>query len=376
MVRTPPRHVKEWGTNPAALASRMLGSLRRWAARWPYDAAATVIGALVVTFVASLLLAKELGTLGAGGGFLGMSTLAYAVCGALDPDAPFDARQAATWFTYAFLHGGLFHILMNSMSIHQLGRMLEVLTMPRNVYMTFLAGVLGGAATVELWAAVQGGRHPITVGASAGACGLLGALLALTYKARGGFFGELRKELLSSTILLVIIGFLPGISGAGHVGGLVAGALCGLVIRKRGSLRLPNDTLTVVPDVLTALTGAACLAAVLWVAATAPQDAKLLRTAKPLLRCIGTFSEWLDASAPRPTAADIDEWVAELDGLDVPRSLRPIGTDLLRLAHGSGLLDGRTPDPAKMPEMRAAAETLFKRAAAVVDDSGWFVTPR
>jgi membrane associated rhomboid family serine protease len=120
---------------------------------------------------------------------------------------------------------------MNSMSIHQLGRLLDALTMPRNVYMSFLAGVLGGAATVELWAALQGAPQPLTVGASAGACGLLGALLALTYKARGGFFGELRKELLSSTILLILIGFLPGISGAGHFGGLLAGGACGWVIR-------------------------------------------------------------------------------------------------------------------------------------------------
>jgi rhomboid protease GluP len=71
---------------------------------------------------------------------------------------------------------------------------------------------------------------PLTIGASAGLCALVGA--ALCYgKRRGGIYGQQVYRQTSGWILgLVLIGLLPGINNWAHGGGMLAGAVLSVVV--------------------------------------------------------------------------------------------------------------------------------------------------
>jgi rhomboid protease GluP len=72
--------------------------------------------------------------------------------------------------------------------------------------------------------------HPkvgATVGASGGMFGLVAATLVLSYR-DADFIGEVSRLRMWRWLVLLIglaVSFLPGISMAGHVGGLIGGAL-------------------------------------------------------------------------------------------------------------------------------------------------------
>ena len=76
------------------------------------------------------------------------------------------------------------------------------------------------------------GNVPLTIGASSGLCGLIGALLYFG-RSRGGPRGQQVYQQTSGWIFsLILIGFLlPNINNWGHAGGLVGGIAAGWVLK-------------------------------------------------------------------------------------------------------------------------------------------------
>jgi rhomboid protease GluP len=72
---------------------------------------------------------------------------------------------------------------------------------------------------------------PFTIGASAAVCGLAGALLYYG-KSRGGSYGSAVYQQLSGWVISIFIfGLLiPGINNWAHGGGIIGGALIGLLL--------------------------------------------------------------------------------------------------------------------------------------------------
>ena len=71
------------------------------------------------------------------------------------------------------------------------------------------------------------------VGASAGIFGLLGAALVLVYrKDMAGFSQDsgLRRGLWVCLAIGVVMSILPGVSFAGHLGGLIPGLILGVIV--------------------------------------------------------------------------------------------------------------------------------------------------
>lgn len=346
----------------------MLRAIRQLGDRWPFSVPTTIVGAIVVTYGLAALVARELGQPTRMGS---LSSLAYVVCGALDPDNRMGPRYWTTWFTAAFLHGGLFHLIMNSMSILQLGRLLDVLTMPRNTLLAFLAGTVGGSAAVMGLAWLTGGGS-VTIGASSGACGILGALLGLTFRARGSVLTELRRELIMSTVILIAIGFAPGISAMGHAGGLVAGILCGLVMRNRGSIRLARDPWTSGPDIAAFILTVACLVALGIQAYRVPDDIKILKSTRPLESQFDTLEKWVGPRRTIPSEAEVRDWVMIQEQLKLPRAYVPIAAELQNLATASGCLEGRVLSQEQSMKYSAALDQLHSRFIDAVTESNWF----
>jgi membrane associated rhomboid family serine protease len=122
-----------------------------------------------------------------------------------------------------FLHAGLLHIAFNMYFLYFLGTMLEPEIGRLRFGTIYAVSLLGGS-----FGALLVSPNVATVGASGAVFGLMGAAIVMM-RARGIDF---MQSGLGITLLLNLgITFLiPGISKGGHVGGLVAGVLVGLLM--------------------------------------------------------------------------------------------------------------------------------------------------
>src|SRR5438309_9768206 len=166
-----------------------------------------------VSFVA---LASE----GGSGGFRilwGMGGETVYRLGASHPFAVFVGHDWWRLVTAMFLHGGLIHIGFNMMSLMQLGPALEDLYgSARYLFLYVVTGAFG--FLVSAW------FGNFSLGASGALLGLVGVMLAITTKRGGTYMRDLRSRLVSSVVILFILGFSGvGIDNYAHFAGLVAG---------------------------------------------------------------------------------------------------------------------------------------------------------
>lgn len=129
------------------------------------------------------------------------------------------------WWTLisaSYLHGGILHIFFNMAALSQLGPfVLNEYGFNRFFTIYTVAGISG--FFISYLAGI-----PFTIGASAGICGLIGAILYYG-KSRGGYYGQsIYQQATGWVVGLVIFGLvLPGINNWAHGGGLIAGILLG-----------------------------------------------------------------------------------------------------------------------------------------------------
>lgn len=126
-----------------------------------------------------------------------------------------------------FLHGGLFHFLMNMFVLYVLGTALEKALGPiRFLGLYLIAGIGSGLAVVFFSA-----EYTLTIGASGAIWGIIGALLVITFVRPLWFTARSVRSIRSMMIINLILTFaFPGISVSGHIGGLVTGALIILLL--------------------------------------------------------------------------------------------------------------------------------------------------
>jgi rhomboid protease GluP len=168
---------------------------------------------------------------GSGGGLSilwGMgSTAAYR----LGMSAPYAIYVQHEWYrliTAMFLHGGLIHIGFNMMSLMQLGPALEELYgSARYFFLYIFTGAFGFLVSSYM------GHY--SLGASGGLLGLVGAMLAVTSKRGGSYMRDLRSRLISSVVILFILGAMRGIAidNWAHGAGLAAGFALGKIFPDR-----------------------------------------------------------------------------------------------------------------------------------------------
>ena len=148
----------------------------------------------------------------------------------LGMSAPYGIYVQHEWYrliTAMFLHGGLIHIGFNMMSLLQLGPALEeVYGSSRYFFLFIFTGAFGFLASSIL------GTN--SLGASGGLLGLVGAMLAITSKRGGAYMRELRSRLISSVVILFVLGFMGmGMDNKAHLGGLASGFVLGKIFADR-----------------------------------------------------------------------------------------------------------------------------------------------
>ena len=145
---------------------------------------------------------------------------------------PLDVVQPWRLVTACFLHANLMHIFFNMWVLVDIGPAVEELYgSPRFLFLYTLCGI-GGYL-------LSGFIGHFSIGASGAIVGLIGVLLAITYRRRSSGMQMLREQMWRWVIYLVIWGFLfPGIDNMAHLGGGITGFILGKLMLDRA----PADT--------------------------------------------------------------------------------------------------------------------------------------
>jgi rhomboid protease GluP len=136
--------------------------------------------------------------------------------------------------TAGFLHGGVFHILMNSWVLFDLGALVEEVYGSSRLIVIYFFSTLTGFLASTLWS------PGLSVGSSAGIFGLIGAMIALGMSSRSPLGDAIKGMYVRWAIYGLLMGLLPffRIDNAAHLGGLAGGFLCA---RAAGTPRLFED---------------------------------------------------------------------------------------------------------------------------------------
>jgi membrane associated rhomboid family serine protease len=124
--------------------------------------------------------------------------------------------------TSIFVHANILHILLNMYTLWVFGMVLEPMLGKARYAVLFLLSGFAGSVGVFL---IADPRQPV-VGASGAIFGMIAALLIIQRRLGGNI-----NQLLVLVAINLVIGFIPqfGIAWQAHVGGLVGGALAGLI---------------------------------------------------------------------------------------------------------------------------------------------------
>lgn len=156
------------------------------------------------------------------GGVMGLDGYTLLAFGGMYPPA----LHAGQWWrliTAGFLHGGIMHILMNSWVLFDLGAQTEEFFGTSRMLFIYFVATVGG-----FWASSLFGH--LSVGASAGIFGLIGAMIAFGVRERSSYGAALKSFYMRWAMYGLVLGFIvPNIDMAAHIGGLVAGFAGGYI---------------------------------------------------------------------------------------------------------------------------------------------------
>jgi rhomboid protease GluP len=142
--------------------------------------------------------------------------------------------------TSAFLHIGLIHLALNMWCLWYLAELAENIFGTWTTIGIYLICAMTGNLFVLLW-------HPTipTAGASGAIFGIAGAIVTSLRVGKHRVPLPVRRALSNSAfrfaILNLVIGFLPGISNAAHMGGMVGGLLLGAGFGATDSTPIQDD---------------------------------------------------------------------------------------------------------------------------------------
>lgn len=194
-----------------------------------------------------LFLGENLYPAGGGGQFGDPSLLTLVAWGGMSHALVVAQGEWFRIFTAALLHGGVMHILFNSIGLFAAGRLLEPFIGWPWFLGLFVIGALGGG----LASITYNPPNIVAVGASGAIMGLFGFFLTIALRFPAG---DIRKSFVSSSLGALIPSLLPAllpavtggqgfsIDYAAHGGGALAGAGLGgifLVFWRKDRLRPP-----------------------------------------------------------------------------------------------------------------------------------------
>lgn len=127
--------------------------------------------------------------------------------------------------TAGFLHGGLMHIAFNTMSLLDVGTHVEEHYRSSRMIVIYIVSTITGFLLSYWWNPMA-----ISIGASAGIFGLIGAMLAWGVRWERTAYGSAVKAQYSRWVVWgLIMSFMPSIDLGAHVGGFAGGFAIGYI---------------------------------------------------------------------------------------------------------------------------------------------------
>ena len=173
------------------------------------------------------------------------------------------AIELGQWWrliTAGFLHGGLMHILMNSWVLFDLGAQVEgTYGTSRYLVFYFVSTVTGFLASFY-WSA------SLSIGASAGIFGLIGAMIAMGVRDRSSYGSAVRGLYIRWAIYGLLMGLLPffAIDNAAHLGGLAGGFVAAYIAGTPGFSRGKERVWQIAAGLAVAVTAVAFIEMFQW----------------------------------------------------------------------------------------------------------------
>jgi rhomboid protease GluP len=175
---------------------------------------------IILTINAGLYLATVMFSIntGRGGGWMDLDSETLFIFGA-KWRAAILAGEYWRLVTAGFLHGGAIHIMMNSWVLFDLGAQVEeALGTSRLLIIYFISTITGFGASMY-WS------DSLSVGASAGLFGLIGAMIAYGMQSKSAMSSAIRQHYTRWAMYGMAMGFLGvfAIDNGAHIGGLAGG---------------------------------------------------------------------------------------------------------------------------------------------------------
>ena len=148
----------------------------------------------------------------------------YDFGGVLGAEIQVDPSQSWRLLAAMFVHIGLQHFVLNMVTLYFLGRIAEDLFGSKAFLVLYiLSGLMGNLFVMTFSPEV------VAAGASTALFGIFGAIASLRFIARSPYIQYLSQRYTSLILINILFSFMPGISLAGHLGGLVGGGLLAFV---------------------------------------------------------------------------------------------------------------------------------------------------
>ena len=160
-------------------------------------------------------------------------SLAAVLMGGLYKNFIYGANEWWRIITAGFLHVDLFHILMNTLVLFQAGVLVESLYGKKQMLIIYLTSII----TSSLLALIMMDGGTVSLGASGGVFGLMGAIIVYLYTSNLVKVPKVRSQIFRTLLDNVLISLIPGISFYGHLGGFIGGVLITVAISKSAKLK-------------------------------------------------------------------------------------------------------------------------------------------
>ena len=148
----------------------------------------------------------------------------YDFGGVLGDEIQVDPIQSWRLLAAMFVHIGLQHFVLNMVTLYFLGRIAEDLFGSKAFLALYLlSGLMGNLFVLAFSPEV------VAAGASTALFGIFGAIASLRFIARSPYIQYLSQSYTSLILVNILFSFMPGISLAGHLGGLVGGGILAFV---------------------------------------------------------------------------------------------------------------------------------------------------
>ncbi|AUD66015.1 hypothetical protein BK011_10065 [Tenericutes bacterium MZ-XQ] len=153
----------------------------------------------------------------------GFSPESLADNGGLVPRYVTENKEYYRLLVAMFLHGGLFHFLMNSYFLYFLGGFTERLLGSSKYVILYMVSGLGSSVAVWLFS----DPDIVTIGASGALYGIMGGLLILTYLKSNWFSPYGIRSIRSISFINIVLTLALGgvLSFWGHIGGFIVGII-------------------------------------------------------------------------------------------------------------------------------------------------------